>query len=71
MKKLYPVTGNPWIDNDLRMVETRSDRLAQSYLIQRADEGRMTKREKDEYREVMQPLVRETIANVLRFSWGL
>lgn len=71
MKKIYEVTGNPWIDNDLRMVETQSDRLSQSYLIQHEDGGRMPKRVKDEYREVVQPLVREAIANILRVGWGL
>lgn len=71
MKKIYEVTGNPWIDNDLRMVETTSDRLSQPILLQHKDEGRMSKREKDEYREAIQPLVRETIADMLRDSWGL
>ena len=71
MKKLYPVTGNPWVDNKRRYVERATHRLSKPILVQHSDGGRMAKREKDEYREVIQPLVRETIANMLRDNRGL
>ncbi len=71
MKKLYPVTGNPWVDNKRRYVERATHRLSKPILVQHEDEGRMSKREKREYREVIQPLVRETLENTLGKVWEL
>lgn len=71
MKKLYPVTGNPWVDNNQRYIERATHRLSKHILVQHVGGGRMPKREKRNYREVIQPLVRETIANTLGKVWEL
>lgn len=64
-KKIYPVTSNPWIDNKLRLVELASYRLSQPYILQRVDEGRMSRKTKGEYRTHVRPVVCSVISKVL------
>lgn len=65
MKKIYPVTSNPWMDNELRYIELASERLSKPYLLQRSDEGRMSRKVKDEYRKHVRTVTRSVIAEVL------